>query len=317
MSVVVSVYCLAYNHEKYIRKTLDGFVNQKTSFDFEVIVHDDASIDNTACIIKEYADKYPNIIKPIFQMENQYSKGISIFNEYILPQMEGKYIAVCEGDDFWCDENKLQLQVDFLEKHREYMAYVHNSYVLDERAGDKTYFSVRKRQGSVSLKEIIKLRGIYQTSSLLYRKYLADIRPGNLQSLGGIGDFPLALWIRHNGKIWYSNRCMSVYRRNVKGSWSERHTDNDENAKIVIEILKRFNLETEYCYARQVNKKINRLSWDILYRNKKIDELRKIGYKKLISSGYIGMACSVFLQLHNYRLYEKISKRFFEKNNEG
>lgn len=98
--IMVSVYCLAYNHEKYIRHTLNGFVSQKTNFRYEVFVHDDASTDNTASIIQEYADKYPDIIKPIFQTENQHSQKIPIIATHILPKMSGKYIAACEGTIF-------------------------------------------------------------------------------------------------------------------------------------------------------------------------------------------------------------------------
>ena len=105
--IVVSVYCLAYNHEQYIRDALEGFVRQKTNFRYEVLVHDDASTDNTPAIIREYAQKYPDIIKPIFQTENQYSKGVKILPEIIHPKSSGRYIAFCEGDDYWCDENKL------------------------------------------------------------------------------------------------------------------------------------------------------------------------------------------------------------------
>lgn len=90
--IMVSVICTAYNHEKYIRQCLDGFVMQKTNFKYEVIVHDDASTDNTAEIIREYEKKYPEIIKPIYQKENQYSKGVSI-GKIIYPLCQGKYLA--------------------------------------------------------------------------------------------------------------------------------------------------------------------------------------------------------------------------------
>ena len=89
--IVVSVYCLAYNHEQYIRDALEGFVRQKTNFRYEVLVHDDASTDNTPAIIWEYAQKYPDIIKPIFQTENQYSKGVKILPEIIHPKSSGRY----------------------------------------------------------------------------------------------------------------------------------------------------------------------------------------------------------------------------------
>ena len=108
MSATVSVICLAYNHEKYIRKTLEGFVAQKTNFSVEYIVHDDASTDSTASIIQEFEEKYPDLIKPIYQKENQYSKGVAITRNLQM-QVQGKYIAFCEGDDYWIDEYKLLL----------------------------------------------------------------------------------------------------------------------------------------------------------------------------------------------------------------
>ena len=113
--ILVSICCITYNHEKYIRDAIEGFLMQKTDFPFEVLIHDDASTDGTADIIREYETKYPDIIKPIYQTENQYSKGIKISATYNYPRAKGKYIALCEGDDYWIDPYKLQKQVDFLE----------------------------------------------------------------------------------------------------------------------------------------------------------------------------------------------------------
>ena len=106
---LVSIVCESYNHEPYLRKCLDGFVMQKTNFSFEILIHDDASTDKSADIIREYISKYPQLDwKPIFQIENQYSKGISIWTEIQFPRAQGKYIALCEGDDYWTDPYKLQ-----------------------------------------------------------------------------------------------------------------------------------------------------------------------------------------------------------------
>ena len=118
--ILVTVVSLAYNHEPYIRQCLEGFVMQKTNFAFEVLIHDDASTDGTADIIREYELKYPDIIKPIYQKENQYSKGVFIEKTFLYPNAKGKYIAECEGDDYWIDPYKLQKQVDFLEANPDY-----------------------------------------------------------------------------------------------------------------------------------------------------------------------------------------------------
>ena len=112
---VVSIQCMTFNHEAYISEALESFLMQETDFPFEVIVHDDASTDDTARIIREYEKKYPHIIKPLYETENQYRKGN--LRKIIEPYLRGKYIAVCEGDDWWTDRRKLQKQVDFLESH--------------------------------------------------------------------------------------------------------------------------------------------------------------------------------------------------------
>lgn len=126
--VLVSIRCLVYNHEPYLRQCLDGFVMQKTNFRFEAIVHDDASADNSANIIKEYAEKYPDIIKPIYETENQHSKKDGSIPKIIKKALapSTKYIAICEGDDYWIDPLKLQKQVDFLESHPDYAVCSHD-----------------------------------------------------------------------------------------------------------------------------------------------------------------------------------------------
>ena len=116
--VKVTVCCITYNHEKYIRNCLESLVSQNTDFDYDIIIHDDASTDNTVEIIKEYEEKYPNI-KSIIQTENKYSKGISPLRDILFPLVKGKYIAMCEGDDFWCDNFKLKKQYEIMEKNSE------------------------------------------------------------------------------------------------------------------------------------------------------------------------------------------------------
>lgn len=127
---LVSIKCMVYNHEPYLRQCLEGFVMQKTNFRFEAIVHDDASTDGSAAIIREYAEKYPDIIKPIYETENQYSKRDGSLSRIMNAHMHGKYIAFCEGDDYWTDPLKLQKQVDFLERNLDYgLVHTYFNYV--------------------------------------------------------------------------------------------------------------------------------------------------------------------------------------------
>lgn len=127
--ILLSIRCLVYNHEPFLRQCLDGFVMQKTNFRFEAIVHDDASTDGSAAIIREYAEKYPDIIKPIYETENQYSKHDGSLGRIMNAACKGKYIAVCEGDDYWIDPLKLQKQVDFLETHLDYSMCFHRAKI--------------------------------------------------------------------------------------------------------------------------------------------------------------------------------------------
>jgi len=132
--VMVTVIVLCYNHEPYLRQALDSIVSQETNFPFEVIVHDDASTDRSADIIREYEARYPHLLRPICQTVNQYQQGIPIRRVHIDHLIRGKYVAICESDDYWCDSKKLQKQVDFLESHPEYAACTHNCIIVDENS---------------------------------------------------------------------------------------------------------------------------------------------------------------------------------------
>ena len=135
---VVSVCCTTYNHEPYIAKAIDGFLMQETNFPFEILIRDDCSTDKTAEILKQYAGKYPQIIRPVFEKENTFSKGVKP-----MPQLykiaQGKYIAICEGDDYWTDSLKLQMQVDFLEENDEYVVTYASVEAFDENGIIKGY----------------------------------------------------------------------------------------------------------------------------------------------------------------------------------
>ena len=129
--LMVTIRCITYNHEPYIRQCLEGFVMQKTNFRFEAVVHDDASTDGTANIIREYAEKYPDIIKPIYETENQYSKHDGSLSRIMDEHTHGKYIAFCEGDDYWTDMYKLQKQYDFLETNPKFIMS-HTAYMVHD-----------------------------------------------------------------------------------------------------------------------------------------------------------------------------------------
>lgn len=211
---LVTIRCITYNHEPYIRQCLEGFVMQKTTFPFEAIVHDDASTDGTAAIIREYAEKYPNIIKPIYETENQYSKHDGSLSRIMNAHIRGKYVAICEGDDYWIDPLKLQKQVDFLESHLDY-GLVHTDFNIISESNIKEYRIRRKLGERQNVLEQILL-GNYDigTLTVMFRKDLYDSLPKYyLSKKFPMGDLPLWIEFAAVAKIKYISDVTANYRR--------------------------------------------------------------------------------------------------------
>lgn len=211
---LVSIRCLTYNHEPYIRQCLEGFVMQKTNFAFEAIVHDDASTDGTADIVREYAQKYPNIIKPIFEKENQYSKRdgsiTRIMNAAISPST--KYLAMCEGDDYWTDPLKLQKQVDFLEANSDY-GLVHTDFSICN-SGKNTVFKKKRVWPSGDILNLL-LFGVYHigTLTVLFRKDIYDSIPRYYTNQKfKMGDLPLWIELARITKVKFLSENTAAYR---------------------------------------------------------------------------------------------------------
>lgn len=227
--LMVSIKCLAYNHEKYIRKTLEGFVMQKTNFRFEAIVHDDASTDGTAAIIREYAEKYPDIIKPIYETENQYSKKDGSLTKIMHNACKGKYIAYCEGDDYWTDPYKLQKQVDFLEVHSDYVMCSHRYYSFIQEKNELDTTVLPKLSNELegityNLEDYIK--GVWYTHplSVIYRNEALNLE--RLFRYKYKIDKILYYEILKSGKGYLLPDIMAVYRIHNNGVWSGISTDN-------------------------------------------------------------------------------------------
>lgn len=285
-NVEVSVYCLCYNHAKYLRDALEGFVQQETSFSFEVIVHDDASTDGSREIIEEYAKKHPDKIKTILQKENQYSKSVDIVKEFIVPLMKGKYVAVCEGDDYWTDSHKLQIQYDFLEIHSEYVACVHNCERVDATSGEKDIMYDVDEDKDIDF-YMASLGGgsYYQTASLFYRKEYLIEKPDFFREAKSFGDYPLAMYLTLAGKVRYLCDVMSVYRVNVPGSWTVKNNGNKKNkANILDQTIKLVNAVDEYTnhtYHEHLRKLNVQNEYDYYYYTGQYAKLRKQPYREI------------------------------------
>lgn len=251
--VMVSVRCATYNHVAYIRQCLEGFVRQETNFRYEVIVHDDASTDGTTDIVREYAERYPDIIKPMYETENQYSKNLPAMNDAINARLVGKYVALCEGDDYWIDSNKLQKQFDYMESHPECSMCFHPHYNLYSD-GKKNIQRPKIIKQFYSISDFI-WRGaefIATNSIFFHRKYYLnyDERP-IFWKYSPVGDAPLALYLALNGRVGYLNDVFSVYRVQSSESWTSRNKSVSilwSSTKSALIMHKRFDVYTKKRY---------------------------------------------------------------------
>ncbi len=219
---LLSIHCLVYNHARYLRDCLNGFVMQKTDFAFEAIVHDDASTDESAAIIREYAEKYPHIIKPIYQTENQYCKKDGSIGRAVAAAYspESRYVAFCEGDDYWTDSTKLQKQVDFLETHPDYSMCFHRAMMKWEHSDkpDEIFSQLEDREYSgveifhtwlVPTASVVVRRSVF--TSDIYKRVHAS------RQLFHHGDILIFLCAAAVGKLRAMSDIMSVYRRHEGG----------------------------------------------------------------------------------------------------
>lgn len=215
--VKVTVLVVTYNHEPYIRKALESVVCQKTDFEYEIIVHDDASTDGTTEIVRTYERQYQNLTA-IIEKENQYhNKGYLGIHKILKPYVHGKYVILLEGDDLWCDENKIQKQVNFLETHPDHIAHTHLvKHVFPD--GKVDFHPTRSDGKDWTPYEIIDWKDAFHASSLMYRSeyFLSEFDECYMLAI----DFVMACWLIMNGKIGYSNDIMSIHNLYAKGSYT-------------------------------------------------------------------------------------------------
>ncbi len=291
---MVSILCLAYNHEKYIRQCLDSLVCQKFDHDYEIIVHDDASTDGTRSIIEEYAEKYPDLIKPIFQTENQYSKGVKMAETLLYPAVapETKYVAYCECDDYWCDEYKIQKQFNALESNPNCSFCVTKVLKVTE-GGESTneYLPPNDIKGGIiKSREFIRMtcyeRYAFQTASYMHPiKYEREMQsvPTFIQ-ICSAGDM-VKLWLYGDkGDVFYIDEATACHRLESMGSWTERIAMNEklyiEHLENMIETAKEYNKYTKGKYNAYCKYYITQRKWMVAHYTEDYREMVKKEYRK-------------------------------------
>lgn len=255
-----SIRCTTYNHARYVAQALDSFLMQETNYPFEIIIHDDASTDNTQDIIREYNQRFPSIIKPILQTENQYSKpnGRMYLKELVDGACKGKYIAWCEGDDYWIDCRKLQKQIDYLETHPDCSMVFNSANYVDDNSVTTFCDKKQNKECDFDTNKVIRGGGLFCASPSLclrseYADYLYDF-----QKHADIGDYPLQIALSLKGKVHYIPDIMSAYRVSELNihSWTNRVMNNPDSAikHLFNEIswLTELDEETNHLYSKPI-----------------------------------------------------------------
>jgi glycosyltransferase involved in cell wall biosynthesis len=218
---VVSIWCITYNHADFIRDAIGGFLSQETTFPVEIFIHDDASSDGTADIVRGYADEYPGLFWTVLQAENQCSKGNAkvLFN--YLAKQRGEYVALCEGDDYWTDPCKLQKQRELMASNRAYTLCHHKVIYKDHASGTtiRAFPEEKDRVHGINGKRLVEYNFIQTCSAMLSTRH---IRSANLQTLMPglkLGDWPLFVAVSQNRRIAYIDETMAVYRLHSTSYW--------------------------------------------------------------------------------------------------
>ena len=216
--IKVSIVCVTYNQESYIRETIDSFLMQETDAKYQIVISDDRSTDSTRDIILEYALKYPDIFKVNLQDSNV---GVARNFKDALMLADGEYVALCEGDDFWTDNKKLQRQVDFLDTHKDYSLCFHPVRVFFENGEEKdSVHPSRTDAKAFTLQNLLK-ENFIQTNSVMYRRRDYSKIPTNILPI----DWYLHLYHAEIGSIGFINKVMSAYRRHPNGIWWNAYND--------------------------------------------------------------------------------------------
>ena len=274
---LISVIMITYGHENYLKQAIEGVLMQVCDYRIELIVSDDESPDKTEEVVLDLIKNHENG-QWIKYTRHKNNKGLISNFQWAINQGKGKYIAICEGDDYWTNPHKLQKQIDFLEANEDYALSCHNALKLYMGAEkEKELFTNLKENTDISLDQIVN-SWIMPTGSFVFRKELITPLPEWYSKIYS-GDLSLALILRHSGKVYFFSEAMSIYRINLIGS-----SASATYGKSLLFVRRQHKLLFEY-YNEWTNFKYNQL---IISKLKKLQkeikflELKEQGVNKAI-----------------------------------
>jgi glycosyltransferase involved in cell wall biosynthesis len=315
---LVSICCITYNHGQHISQAIEGFLNQKTKFPFEIIIGEDESQDETRQLCIDYAKRYPEIIRVFLRSRKDviYVDGMPTGRFNFIETMKaarGKYIALCEGDDYWTDPLKLQKQVDFLEAHTDCTLSFHAVNIFDDRTKQFTHVSRPADTKQIySIHDFLKPESgsLIRLSSVVLRATVVENYP-DWATRHTVGDYPLYLLCAHLGNLGYIDKIMSVYRISTSGVWSTKYKEPDYAERHVlsaISMLNEFNKYTNHIYNETIRIKI-KWRWHKfinMYTSQKTRRLGKTFFWRYRKHLLLSQQANLFFKLFFPRLYQRI-----------
>jgi glycosyltransferase involved in cell wall biosynthesis len=265
---LISVYMLAYRHEHFIAAAIESIVSQRCDFPIELIIGEDCSPDRTREVALDYQRRHPELIRVLYGETNV---GAKRNNERCQAAARGKYVAICEADDYWCDPDKLAIALNVFHYYPQTSLVFHAARVIDANNGHElrpTRWPFRSRKFTLS-EMILGDGGLVPTASIMVRRSILDIRPAWIDS-ASVGDYPLVLNAAARGDVVYLDRTMCVYRSNVPHSWTQRHTLDFGRrlayATQIDEMLSGLEAELPYHESSAIRTTISKYYSDVIVR---------------------------------------------------
>lgn len=321
-TIMATISCVTFNHAAYIRQALDSFLMQKTDFEYEILVHDDASTDGTGDILREYERKYPGKVLPLIQTENQYSQGIdNISGAFNFPRARGKYIFMCDGDDYFVSPDKLQKQVDYMEAHPDCTLCIHSARIhLEGKALTESQMRPYRGNRVIPAEEIVDKTSGYAMSSMAFPSRLVKELPDYYVDCP-VGDTPLQLMAAAKGYGYYMDEPMSAYRVGVAGSWTVEGKRGDYAGKQrtyyerMKKVYEEFDAATGGRFKDAAMSASKRTYYHTMVNTKRFEEILNPGYHRYYME--LTPRTRFFIQLEHRApgIYNGLRKAFAGRQN--